>query len=670
MKASHGNRADRRRSAPEQSRSSKRLTKTVAALGAALVIGTGAAAPTLAAELNAGQIAENNYLTTQNIITITDNLGRTQIALLAPLGSVLPEGWVPAVTSKTSSSTEELNILGVISEAAGMLVAVPDTSHVPGIPALAGVGVLPAQLLLGGQLVGRIAGLGLAGAQVGVAAGLLKLVNPATTLANGAATVTQTFGGDKVNRPAGQLTGIPSIDEALSFVGGTKTSTSWNGTFNLPIAGISSQSWITQDRLTVNSMSADQIKQQFSDRLNTPESLEVAKGQTKCVKTGLACLSLANWQWVPTKDSDGNPVYAVTYDPNSLVAEALSTLDNVDVQGFSIIKREVGSAYTLPLAGSAGWLAGMTQVVVPGTNGQPDKVSTVPFVAGGFKSPGDLFTIGGQYTPGIVTNGAQSVKSVLGSRSSSFSIPLANLGIEQTSVLESAYIGPDGFIYDSGWTIAILNIGGTPIPVIYSLGSVNFGPQGIGFTSPSIFGVGLPGFQLGTTPTGAGASNGGLIDAIGGIDLPTSLIVLDPKLVFDALGINDPTGLGLDDPVGMLRKVETALSPLFTKYVTPTASQISQALADVATELVNQASTTVRDTSAAVAEATDQIADSTEEVTNQVTSTTSGKHALDESTYVGRHRVDSTDQSVADNRATDESTTSNDTSADDDGSGQ
>ncbi|UAK39155.1 hypothetical protein K8O93_05390 [Gordonia bronchialis] len=150
MKASHGNRADRRRSAPEQSRSSKRLTKTVAALGAALVIGTGAAAPTLAAELNAGQIAENNYLTTQNIITITDNLGRTQIALLAPLGSVLPEGWVPAVTSKTSSSTEELNILGVISEAAGMLVAVPDTSHVPGIPALAGVGVLPAQLLLGG----------------------------------------------------------------------------------------------------------------------------------------------------------------------------------------------------------------------------------------------------------------------------------------------------------------------------------------------------------------------------------------------------------------------------------------------------------------------------------------------------------------------------------------
>ena len=261
--------------------------------------------------------------------------------------------------------------------------------------------------------------MGAANLQVALAAGLLGTINPLTNIANTAANVVQTVGGDKVTQQAGQLTGIPSIDEALGFVGGTKNSSSWNGTFNWPVAGISNQSWITQDKLTVDSISSDEIKEKFSAGLNTPDYLKVQKGKTRYYLCGFKLCS----EWVPTKDVNGNPVYAVTYDPNSQVANILATLDNVDVQGFSLIKREIGSKSSLPFDGSAGWLAGVTQVIVPGAEGEPDKVSTVPIMAAGFASPGDLFTVGGLYSPGIVTNGPQSIQSILGSRSSSFSIP-------------------------------------------------------------------------------------------------------------------------------------------------------------------------------------------------------------------------------------------------------
>ncbi|MFT4127981.1 MAG: hypothetical protein QM662_17350 [Gordonia sp. (in: high G+C Gram-positive bacteria)] len=631
------------------------MTKVMAAVAAAsaLTLGAGQA---FAADLDAAQISANSYTTVENLIVIADNLGRTQIALLAPAASVLPDGWVPVVTSDYATSTEQLNYLEALTQGGALLLAVPSTDHVPGAQTtLSGLSPLAAQGLAALPLAGTLASGATVYGQMAQALVLLNLINPTTTLQNGLADVTDTLGGDQVTQYAGQLTGIPSIDDALGFWTGSRTTSSWTGTTSW--LGATGTTWISQDRVTMDGITSDQLKALFGANLNTPDALVVAEGSTQVVQTGTQTVVIIPaqpavpahqecrtvlWQqycwtvpatpaipavtqevpvygtqWIGETDENGDQVYTTTYDPNDSVADALAALDGIDVGGFSVIQRQAGGSYTGPLGGQAGWLGAVTQVVIPGTDGAADQVLTVPLYAAGFALPDGLFTAGMQGTPGLVTTNGQSVSSVLGSRSSSISIPALNLGIEQTSLLESNYLGPDGVAINSGWTVALLNLGGTSIPLVYSLGSVNAGPYGFGFTGPSFMGLGLPGIQIGDTPPGAGQSGSipaALSAALGNVS--TSLIVLDPQLLFQLAQIEDPTGLGLTDPIGTLQSV---LSPLFTEYVTPTAAQISQAIADAATEAVNTGSSQVADLSAQAVEATGDVAETTEELSAQAT---------------------------------------------------
>ncbi|MGV9858265.1 hypothetical protein ACWDTD_06395 [Gordonia sp. NPDC003425] len=610
------NRTQRRARERAEARKSRRLQKAVVALGASLVVGAGGAGAAFAESLDSQQIAENSYSTAENLIAIADNLGRTQIALLAPAGKALPDGWVPVVTSDRTTSSRQLSFIDALTEGGKLLLAVPDTSSIPGASTtLSGVSPQAAQALAALPVLDTVG----SGAQVYVKMGsaLVKLnaINLQTVLKNGVADVTQGLGGDKVSQHAGDLKGIPTIDDALGFWTGTQTTSQWTGTVNY--LGAKSNSWISQDRVTMNGIDSDQLKALFAQNLNTPDALIVANGQKQLVQTGtkkvctiFGCVTVPVYdtQWVGETDSNGNQVYTTTYNPNDAIAGALSSLDGIDVAGFSVISRQVGSTFTGPKGGTAAWQGAATQVIVPGVDGADDYVATVPLFAAGVALPDDLFTTGMQLTPGLVTASGQSVNTVLGSRSATASLPMLELSAERTSLLESSHLGPDGIAYNSGWTIAMIKVGDTTVPLVYSRGSFNAGPNGFGFTGPSFLGVGLPGFQVGTGPN----TSSTLPDAVSGLlgDIPTSVITLTPSLLFQLAQIEDPSGGVLSDPIGTLEKV---LTPLFSKYVTPTATQISQAIADATTKAVNDVSDGAKALSDEAVDASDSLADTAEQ---------------------------------------------------------
>jgi hypothetical protein len=676
------NRKQRRARERSEARKSRRVQKAVVALSAGIAVGVGAAGAAGAETIGSQAIAENSYTTVENLIVIADNLGRTQVAMLAPAASVLPDGWVPVVTSEYSTSTEQLNFLEALTQGGQLLLAVPDTSHVPGAStALSGISPQVAQALSALPLADTLGSGATVYSKMGTALVGLNLVNLDTGIQNGLADAAELLGGNKVDQDAGQLTGIPSIDDALGFWTGSRTTSNWTGTVNW--LGASGTTWISQDQVRMDGITSEQLTALFGQNLNQPDALVVSNGSKELVKVGETCrwgicIPKYDYVWIGETDGDGNQVHTTIYDPNAGVADALSALDGIDVGGFTITQREAGGSYTGALGGQAGWLAAATQVVVPGGSGADDYVATVPVYAAGISLPDGLFTTGMELSPGLVTTSGQSVDSVLGSSTSTWSLPALGVGAQQTSLLESSHLGPDGFSYNSGWTIAAITLGDVTVPVVYSLGSVNVGPNGFGVSGPSIMGVGLPGFQVGSAPSGSVSST--IPDAISQLlgDVPTSVITLTPEMLFQLAQIEDPTGGVLSDPIGTL---ESVLSPLFTKYVTPTATEVSQAIADAATEAVNQGSSAIAAASAKAADVTSELADATESASQLAVTpqdvvepsavetavpSSVGRHALPDeryaptdttdasTTYVGRHRADDGESSDA---ANDDATT-------------
>ena len=661
------NRTQRRERHREETRKSRRIQKAVVALGASLAVGAGAAGSAYADSLNTNQVAENSYSTVENLIAIADNLGRTQIALLAPVGKSLPEGWVPVVTSEHSTTSRQLTFLEALTESGKLVLAVPDSSSIPGTStSLSGISPQAAQVLAALPLADTLG----SGAQVYAKMGstLIQLngINLQTLAQNTLADVKEVVGGDKVSQHAGELTGIPSIDDALGFWTGSQTTSRWTGSASF--LGSTSTTWINQDRISVNGITSEQLKALFAQNLNTPNALVVDNGSNHVVQTGTRivvitpekrvcvfnkCVTIPavaaevpvyGTEWIGETDDNGNQVQTTTYNPNDAIPGALSALDGIDVGGFSVISRQVGSTFAGRLGSSAGWQGAVTQVIVPGAGDAEDYVATVPVFAAGISLPDNLFTTGMQLSPGLVTTSGQSVNSILGTRSATFSIPTLGLAAERTSLLESSHLGPDGIAYNSGWTVATIKVGDTTVPLVYSLGSFDVGPNGFGVTGPSFMGVGLPGFQIGTGPSTASAVPDVVSNLLG--DIPTSVITLSPSLLFQLANIEDPSGGVLSDPIGTLERV---LTPLFAKYVTPTATQISQAIADAATRSVNEGSAHAKaasdwavDASATLADKTEHGLASPESPTSQpesASSATPQSDTAETSASAGRHAL-------------------------------
>ncbi|MET9328137.1 hypothetical protein [Tsukamurella sp. NPDC003166] len=596
----------------------------VASAGIALAPVAAAGAATAVDPVGA---AENGYATWGNVIRIASANSAARDAVLGVAAKPLPTGWAPtSTTTAPPTSVTQVPYLTALTQAGTMVISPADTSGVPGIPGLAQAGTLPAQVLLGEPILAAAADGAGAATKIGAAWGALNLINGDTLLKNSSVNLEALGGTIKVIHNAGTLTGIPSVADTIALLpSGTRTTTNWSNTVAWPLLQTGGTTWLLNDRLDLSGLTSQQVKDALGKDLNDPDGLVVEKGtMVQKTKPWKACSFCPTIQvpdgppvWTPTLDEHGDPVRETRYDPSTSIPGALANADGIDIPGFSVIKKGAGGTYFLPGDGRIGWLGQTTQVIVPAHGGTPAKVATVPIVAGGVAAPFGLLTAGGLYTPGILTQSGQSLDAALGSRSFGLAIPRAGLGVQTTSFLESWHVGPDGVNVNTGWTVLLPQTGTTgipPIPLVFSLGSYNAGPKGFGFTSPSLFGIGLPNFQVGTTPA-SGGGTGPIGNAVGGFQLPTTLISLDPKVLLGLAGITDPTGLGLTDPFGT---AGTLLTGLYQGVVTPIAEPLTQAGFDVGGQVINSAGKHAAEGSGNVAEIIERVSGSVADTAEKI----------------------------------------------------
>ncbi|MGL5445235.1 MAG: hypothetical protein ACRDDJ_22575, partial [[Mycobacterium] stephanolepidis] len=227
--------------------------------------------------------------------------------------------------------------------------------------------------------------------------------------------------------------------------------------------------------------------------------------------------------------------------------------------------------YTFPLGMETGWWAtAPTLVVDGGAVNVPQTVLSIPMWANGIKAPLGLGQAG-QFNAHVLIPTQNGIYSPIGTTLSNFSVPMLGLGMTNLNVTTGNYVGTNGFNINNGQNVMVLQTpfsGALPIPIVYSLGGFNMGTEGMGFTLPSLFGVGLmPTFQIGTAPganTPLGIIPPNLIPT-GGI-VPTQLITVS-GLISTALGIPDPTV-----------ELAKALTPLYKGLVTPVMTPISDLL--------------------------------------------------------------------------------------------
>jgi hypothetical protein len=239
--------------------------------------------------------------------------------------------------------------------------------------------------------------------------------------------------------------------------------------------------------------------------------------------------------------------------------------------------------YTLPLGGSIGYLATMPTLAIGPLSSltgslipsnlipsglidlNSETVLAIPLFAGGVTLPLGLASLATVGTPGIVFPTATGVTTIGGASVTAFN--LFGLPVFTNTNLQLAnYYGTNGIDWSNGTNIATV----LGVPVEYSLGSFYVGDKGFGFSGPSLFGVGLlPPLEVGTAPNQE--SSDGLI----GSDV---LNLLQGTLQTPTQATSITQLLGLPD-VGKTLS-DSILTPGYTAFVTPLATQFTGYLND------------------------------------------------------------------------------------------
>ncbi|GAB3128106.1 hypothetical protein GCM10027289_06680 [Tsukamurella serpentis] len=255
--------------------------------------------------------------------------------------------------------------------------------------------------------------------------------------------------------------------------------------------------------------------------------------------------------------------------------------------------------YNFPLGGQLGWWGAMPTgaLKLPGWLGGSDTVIAAPIYAAGAALPlnaAKVGVIGGS----VLLPTKNGVYSPIGATVTNLSTFLP-FGLTNLNVTTGNYIGTNGINLNNGQNLSLLqNPLGIPLPLIYGLGGVNFGVNGAGLTSPSLFGIKLFSDNLLQVGKQAGPdSPAGLI--------PPALLPTDPisKII---TGITSPLGvssvsqfLGVDTVV---KPVMTAFGPVWATLVTP----VLKPLSDLATEqygpFVNRSASSILDLSKTLSE--------------------------------------------------------------------
>jgi hypothetical protein len=527
-------------------RKQSRRAKKIAVIGAATVtsaaLTVGMAPPppdtersvtmpvSLAASPNYTQIIENSSDSLNNLLYAQANFTNALGAVLNPLaalsGGVLPSVDADVDQVEVNSLASLVQPLSLVLNAVG---TVPNLGAIPGLPPNAATD-LAAALNLPSDL-----GLGALAPLLLETAGILAVVDGLLDVVAG-----------------NPLLSVPTLDDVIDALGLTVQTTSFTSSFLWPVLGIDGSSNVTNIFAQLDGLTGAAVVGEILDQ---------------------------------TTLLGGAPLPPLIRDT---VAALLTPLDVLETPSVTAWLPTATGNYTLPLGGSFGYLATMPTLAVGALDvlgiEVPETVVAVPLAAAGLTLPLGLASFGTVATPGVVFPTATGVSTLLGTNLQSFAMPLLGVSYTSLNTLSSTYFGTNGINYNSGQTVGLLTTPFGALPIVYSLGRVNAGTTGFGFSGPSLFGVGLlPHLQVGTAPDQQ--SPDGLIPAEVlnlGLDVPTQL-----TSVTEVLGIPSPQ-LAINALVNPVFNATAApLGALITEFLNENIGSYADGSSDFALQVTN-----------------------------------------------------------------------------------
>jgi hypothetical protein len=533
---------------------------------------------------NYTELIESLSNSTNNILFASSNFQNALTSLTNPIAAA-SGGLLPTFSSGVQQQNLATlqGLLGVLSQ----LLANPNLDNIPGLPAQGLPTILSA--LVPGLTPVLDTVVPVTGALTGVLAGPLATVQTALTLLTNLNAILE-----PLDLP---ITGIPSLTDLLGLTGSL---TQYQSAYSWPFLGMAGSTTVDNTFVQLPSLTLSDLVGKLLGTGTTPGIVTLPGGSLGSdglvggILTGLTGLL---------------GLGAVTGSLDSAITEALGNLldplDGIGTPSITAWLPAAGGSYTLPLGGSAGFLATMptlaigplsslTGAVIPPGLIPPglldldsETVVAIPLFAGGLTLPLGLASFATVGTPGVVFPTATGVTTIGGA--SVTALNLFGLPVFTNTNLQLAnYYGTNGIDWSNGTNIATV----LGVPVVYSLGSFYVGDKGFGFTGPSLFGVGLiPPFQVGIAPTQQ--SSDGLVGSIVLNDLFDAgrLVPTQTTSVTQLLGLPD-VGATLSSSV---------LTPGYTAFVTPLALQLTNFLNENAGSIVNGGASGFEQLTAAIA---------------------------------------------------------------------
>ncbi len=346
-----------------------------------------------------------------------------------------------------------------------------------------------------------------------------------------------------------QIAGVPTVEDVLDVIGLTATQTEFVTTFNWPLFAASGKTSLGSTFIQLPSHTAAGLVDRISDRIT------------------VAGVSL----------SDAPP------EVQKLVGDTLAPLDDVVSTPTLTAWIPAGSGSYRALGGSLGLLAAAPIVVV----GPVDALSKVPLPAGLPNLGSETLVAvpiaaeGAELPFGISSFGVVTMPVVITPAGAVVSPPILASYTRQ-STPAATYVGTDGVAFNSGSTVGLLLTSLGPVPVVYSLGSVNAGTSGAGVTGPTLFGVPtVPTTQVGTAPGGQP------------LDGPVSEVLTNLGVANNRAPVSTALRAPLSSTLGPLNpQIEKALNGVFG----PGAKELAQQMVAL-NELLAQASQPVEEVS-------------------------------------------------------------------------
>ncbi|MGH3643498.1 MAG: hypothetical protein ACRDUX_31275 [Mycobacterium sp.] len=537
----------------KQSRRAKRIALISAASATATCLTVGAAPPPLphhavssvpvALAASTGpdytKLIESLSNSTNNALFAQGNFQNAFAGLVNPLGAA-SGGLLPTLNAGTTQ--EDLTSLEGLIDTLAKLLAQPNLSNIPGLPADALPTILSALVPALAPVLGQVTPL-LATLTSGLAGPLATVEEVLTALTAINATLSS------LNLPL--IGGIPTLNDLLGL---TVSQTTYQSGYAWPILGIAGSTTVANTFAQLPSLTLSDLVGNLTGVLEIPN-----------VSIPVLGIPLG----VPLGDIvDG------------IIDDALTPLDAISTPSITAWLPAASGNYGLPLGGSVGFLAtmptldigpltvleGLPPLTLPfGIDPTTDTVVAIPLFAGGATLPLGLASFATVGTPGIVLPTATGINTVGGVSVTAFNL-LGFPILTNTNIQPANYYGTNGINFSNGTNLATI----AGLPIQYSLGSFNFGNEGFGFTGPSLFNVGLiPPFQVGTAPTQQ--SSDGLV----GEGLLNTLLFSTPRALLPTQSTSVTQALGLPNPGDA---VTPFLNPLYASLVTPLATQYTNYL--------------------------------------------------------------------------------------------